>query len=55
MGMTPIIWTRTSITSSFDTNDWQLHSGQPINVVLSTFNGILDQARGLSTGFIVLA
>ncbi|KAG8905066.1 chitin deacetylase [Tulasnella sp. 403] len=54
MGMTPIIWTGSG-TNSFDTNDWHIPSGQSVYSVIQTFDGILQTATTLPTGFIVLA
>ncbi|PWN27471.1 glycoside hydrolase/deacetylase [Jaminaea rosea] len=55
VGLTPIIWTSLSSTSSFDTNDWKIQSGvvtaaQSVN----TFESILQQAPSLGHGYIVL-
>ena len=55
MGLTPVIWTRTGPASTFDTDDFSIHSGvTPVSKVLQNWENILAQAEGLNHGFIVL-
>lgn len=55
MGLTPIIWTIANGTS-FDTGDWQVAGGiVSADAVVQRFEGFLDNAGELDTGFIVLA
>lgn len=54
MGLTPIIWTIANGTS-FDTGDWQVAGGVvSADAVVSRFEGFLNNADQLDTGFIVL-
>ncbi|EAU93143.2 chitin deacetylase [Coprinopsis cinerea okayama7 len=55
MGLTPVIWTRTSPVSTFDTDDFNIHNGvTPVSKVLQNWQNILSSAQGLDHGFIVL-
>jgi peptidoglycan/xylan/chitin deacetylase (PgdA/CDA1 family) len=55
MGLTPIIWTSNG-QQSFDTDDWHIAAGTVSSQqVLANFNGILNLAPNLNTGFIVLS
>ncbi|KAK9895109.1 carbohydrate esterase family 4 protein [Cystobasidium minutum MCA 4210] len=54
MGLTPIIWTSVNGTS-FDTFDWEIAGGVVnADTVVQKFQGIIDNATSLNTGFIVL-
>ncbi|KAJ3527959.1 hypothetical protein NMY22_g9595 [Coprinellus aureogranulatus] len=55
MGLTPVIWTRNSPTSTFDTDDFNIHNGvTPVQKVLQNWQNILSSASTLNHGFIVL-
>ncbi|TFK30401.1 chitin deacetylase [Coprinopsis marcescibilis] len=55
MGLVPVIWTRTSPVSTFDTDDFNIHNGvTPVSKVLQNWQNILSSASTLKTGFIVL-
>ncbi|KAH6917424.1 chitin deacetylase [Coprinopsis sp. MPI-PUGE-AT-0042] len=55
MGLTPVIWTRTGPLSTFDTDDFNIHSGvTPVSKVLQNWENILSSAAALDHGFIVL-
>jgi hypothetical protein len=55
MELTPVIWTRISKTSTFDTEDFYIHSGNvSTNEVLNNWDSILQNASTIDTGFIVL-
>lgn len=55
MGLTPVIWTRTGPLSTFDTDDFNIHSGvTPVSKVLQNWENILSSAASLDHGFIVL-
>lgn len=55
VGLTPIIWTSLSSTSSFDTNDWKIQSGVVTAAQsVETFESILSNAPTLGHGYIVL-
>jgi len=55
MGLVPIMWTRISATSTFDTGDYYIHSGAITSaMVLLNWEYIMGNVSTLSTGFIVL-
>ena len=58
MGLTPIIWTSAQVDGerlTFDTNDWKIAGGTvSTNKSKETFEKILDSAKDIDTGFIVL-
>ncbi|THG93790.1 hypothetical protein EW145_g8279, partial [Phellinidium pouzarii] len=55
MGLTPVIWTRISATSTFDTGDFNINGGTISSTeVISNFNGIMGNISSINTGFIVL-
>jgi len=53
MGLTTIIWSSYN-GQDFDTNDWHIPAGYPVNQVIDNFETILTDAKQLNTGFIVL-
>lgn len=56
MDLTPIIWTSTSATKNYDTNDWKIGAGQVSAAeVTYNFEQIIKNASNLDTGYIVLA
>lgn len=55
LGLTPIMWTRTSDTMTYDTNDWRIGAGQVSAAsVVGNFTQILNNSANLDTGYIVL-
>ncbi|EPQ61017.1 glycoside hydrolase/deacetylase [Gloeophyllum trabeum ATCC 11539] len=55
MGLTPVMWTRISTTATFDTGDFDIHSGvTSVSQVLANWENILGNATTINTGFIVL-
>ncbi|KAJ6627292.1 hypothetical protein B0H10DRAFT_1996410 [Mycena sp. CBHHK59/15] len=55
MGLTPVMWTRISPLATFDTDDFDLHSGLTTpSHVLQNWNYIEGNASTISTGFILL-
>jgi len=55
MGLKPVIWTRMSPMSTFDTGDFNINGGTvSVSQVISNFNQILGNASSLPSGFIVL-
>ncbi|KAJ7042642.1 glycoside hydrolase/deacetylase [Mycena alexandri] len=55
MGLTPVIWTRISPQATFDTDDFDLHSGlTTASHVLQNWNYISGNASIIDTGFILL-
>ncbi|KAJ8474489.1 hypothetical protein ONZ45_g15932 [Pleurotus djamor] len=55
MGLTPILWTRISPTSTFDTGDFNINGGTTsVQEVLHNWENIVNQAQTLKSGFIVL-
>ncbi|PWN50242.1 glycoside hydrolase/deacetylase [Violaceomyces palustris] len=56
MNLTPIIWTSTSPSENYDTNDWKIGAGTVSAAeVVYNFEQILANASKLPTGYIVLA
>jgi len=53
MGLTPIMWSNIS-TNYFDTDDWHIPAGYPVDGVIDNFENILNNASSMDTGFIVL-
>lgn len=53
MGLTTIIWTLYN-GQQFDTDDWHIDAGYPVDQVIDNFETILDEASSMDTGFIVL-
>ncbi|KZT23793.1 carbohydrate esterase family 4 protein [Neolentinus lepideus HHB14362 ss-1] len=55
MGLTPVIWTRISATSTFDTGDYDIAGGiTSVTQVLANWENILGNVSVIDTGFIVL-
>jgi len=55
MGLTPVMWTRISPMATFDTDDFNIHSGlTSVQQVLQNWENILTNVETRSTGFIVL-
>jgi peptidoglycan/xylan/chitin deacetylase (PgdA/CDA1 family) len=55
MGLTPVMWTRISPMATFDTDDFNIHSGvTSVQQVLQNWENILGNATTRDTGFIVL-
>jgi hypothetical protein len=55
MGLKPVIWTRVSPTSTFDTDDFNIAGGLvSASQVINNFDQILGNASAIDTGFIVL-
>ncbi|KAJ7102287.1 hypothetical protein B0H15DRAFT_813999 [Mycena belliarum] len=55
MGLTPVMWTRISPMATFDTDDFDLHSGaSTASKVLQNWNFIEANATTFDTGFILL-
>jgi len=55
MGMTPIMWTRISPLSTFDTDDFDISGGlTTVGNVLLNWQQILGNVSTIDTGFIVL-
>ncbi|TFK76795.1 hypothetical protein BDN72DRAFT_10241 [Pluteus cervinus] len=55
MGLTPVMWTRISPLATYDTDDFNIHSGiTPVGQVLQNWENILGNATTSSKGFIVL-
>jgi len=55
MGLTPVMWTRISPTSTFDTDDFNIHSGTTtVQQVLQNWKNIIGNATTRNSGFIVL-
>ncbi|TFK57556.1 glycoside hydrolase/deacetylase [Heliocybe sulcata] len=55
MGLTPVMWTRISPMATFDTGDFDIHSGATsVTQVLANWENILGNASVMDTGFIVL-
>ncbi|MCO5585407.1 hypothetical protein L7F22_039340 [Adiantum nelumboides] len=55
LGLTPIMWTSTSDTMTYDTNDWRIGAGQVSAAsVVGNFTQILNNSATLNTGYIVL-
>jgi len=55
MGLTPVMWTRISPLATFDTDDFNIHSGTTtVQQVLQNWEYILGNASSINTGFIVL-
>ncbi|KAH9475004.1 Chitin deacetylase [Psilocybe cubensis] len=56
MGLTPVMWSRASDTSLFDTDDFNIRSGKTTaHEVLQNWGAIMKNATSRSSGFIVLA
>jgi len=53
MDLTPIMWSNIS-NHYFDTNDWYIPAGYPVEGVIDNFEDILNNASSMNTGFIVL-
>lgn len=53
MGMTPVMWSNIG-SNYFDTDDWHIPAGYPVQAVIDNFENILNNASTMSTGFIVL-
>jgi len=53
MNLTPVLWSNIT-TVDFDTEDWDIPAGVPVNNVVDNFEQILNNASALDTGFIVL-
>jgi len=55
MGLTPVMWTRISPLATFDTDDFNIHSGTTsVQQVLQNWEYILGNATTMDKGFIVL-
>ncbi|KAG6817613.1 hypothetical protein H0H87_006241 [Tephrocybe sp. NHM501043] len=55
MGLTPVMWTRISPTATFDTDDFDIHSGiTTVEHVLQNWENIMGNATTMDNGFIVL-
>jgi len=55
MGLTPVIWTRISPLSTFDTGDYSIAGGTiTVQQVLQNWEQIIGNASQINTGFIVL-
>jgi peptidoglycan/xylan/chitin deacetylase (PgdA/CDA1 family) len=55
MNLTPVMWTRISPTSTFDTEDFYIHSGvTSVQQVLYNWENIIGNSSVINTGFIVL-
>jgi peptidoglycan/xylan/chitin deacetylase (PgdA/CDA1 family) len=55
MGLTPVMWTRISARATFDTDDFDIHSGATsVYQVLQNWEYILGNVTQIQTGFIVL-
>jgi hypothetical protein len=55
MNLTPVMWTRISPTSTFDTGDFYIHSGiTSVQQVLYNWENIIGNSSVIDTGFIVL-
>jgi len=55
MGLTPVMWTRISPLSTFDTDDFNIHGGTTtVQQVLKNWENIIGNATTRNSGFIVL-
>ncbi|KAH9487078.1 Chitin deacetylase [Psilocybe cubensis] len=55
MGLIPVMWTRISPLATFDTDDFNVHSGATsVEQVLQNWGNILSNVASRSSGFIVL-
>ncbi|KAF8624775.1 hypothetical protein AX15_005665 [Amanita polypyramis BW_CC] len=55
MGLQPVMWSRISPAATFDTGDFDIHSGiTVVSQVLQNWENIIGNASTRSTGFIVL-
>ncbi|RDB29322.1 Chitin deacetylase [Hypsizygus marmoreus] len=55
MGLTPVMWTRISAAATFDTDDFDIHSGlTTVEHVLQNWENILGNVTNRPSGFIVL-
>jgi len=56
MGLTPVMWTRQSVNASFDTGDFNIHSGLTTSYqVLQNWEYIIGNTTTRENGFIVLS